>query len=379
MLMAATALLIGTHRRRSPSTPWLYYCPVALLMLSLVQFQSTLWGFQLCWYLVLLCFGAAVFLLDRPDLGLVAMSVAVLFGIIGSFSSSEGLMIWPAGLLLLFMRRRSARLLWIWIAVACVTVAAYFYRFNFNEAAPNHGYVLHHPLGAIEFLIFAIGDVVGISVKPGSGSASVLIFGSIVLLVALAVLAIYAPRRSTNGGAPVGVTVIAFGLLFVLTITVGRSTLGYWGASQSRYTTFDLLVLVGIYMTLLERPDRTPSQALPMSSDGAVLTESDLPMASASSTAPLVGRTLPILRWIAAVLVIGQVFLGLQNGIHGARETRQSQENAARVLQHLDGSSPAFVRYFVAPWLPTSYVYEQSRTAEELQLSLFSDHRRNTK
>jgi hypothetical protein len=34
MLLVATTLLIWAHKRRSPTTPWLYYCPVALLSFS---------------------------------------------------------------------------------------------------------------------------------------------------------------------------------------------------------------------------------------------------------------------------------------------------------------------------------------------------------
>ena len=55
MLVVAVTLLILIHKRRSPSTPWLYYCPVAILTFSISQFEDSLWGFQLAWYLVLLC------------------------------------------------------------------------------------------------------------------------------------------------------------------------------------------------------------------------------------------------------------------------------------------------------------------------------------
>ncbi len=52
-LLASTGLIIGAYKRGAPDTPWLYLCPVAILMLSVVQYENTLWGFQLAWYLVL--------------------------------------------------------------------------------------------------------------------------------------------------------------------------------------------------------------------------------------------------------------------------------------------------------------------------------------
>ena len=50
MLIGATAIFIYCHKRRAPSIPMLFYVPVVLLMLSLSQYFSTLWGFQMCWY-----------------------------------------------------------------------------------------------------------------------------------------------------------------------------------------------------------------------------------------------------------------------------------------------------------------------------------------
>ena len=60
MLLAATALFIFSHKRRSPHTPMLFYCPIAFLTLSLTQWQNTLWGFQMAWYLVLLSLAATI-------------------------------------------------------------------------------------------------------------------------------------------------------------------------------------------------------------------------------------------------------------------------------------------------------------------------------
>ena len=67
VLVLSTALLILGHRRRSPTTPWLFYCPVAILMLSVVQSGNTLWGFQFAWYLVLLALSVTLVLCDSTN------------------------------------------------------------------------------------------------------------------------------------------------------------------------------------------------------------------------------------------------------------------------------------------------------------------------
>ena len=64
LLVAAVGLIIWTHRRRSPQT-LIWYCPVAILMLSWVQFENSLWGFQLAWYVVMVCLAGALAVLDK--------------------------------------------------------------------------------------------------------------------------------------------------------------------------------------------------------------------------------------------------------------------------------------------------------------------------
>ena len=52
--------------------------------------------------------------------------------------------------------------------------------------------------------------------------------------------------------ARVGVAMICFGLLFALSVADGRTVFGPSGASAWRYTTYDLLVLAGAYLALLD-------------------------------------------------------------------------------------------------------------------------------
>ena len=106
MLVLATGLLILAHRRRSPSTPWIYYCPIAIVMLSFVQYLNALWGFQMAWYLVMAALALALFLLDRPVVNWLVLAGAIAAAVVGSFSSLQGLLIWPAGLVLLYCRKR---------------------------------------------------------------------------------------------------------------------------------------------------------------------------------------------------------------------------------------------------------------------------------
>ena len=59
--------------------------------------------------------------------------------------------------------------------------------------------------------------------------------------------------QTGSRGAPIGLALIVYGLLFAAFVTDGRVLLDFWGVSQSRYVTFDVLVLVGIYLVALSR------------------------------------------------------------------------------------------------------------------------------
>ncbi len=67
LLAGSVFLIVRTHRRRSPATPLIWYCPVAILMFSWAQYENTLWGFQLAWYVVLICLAGTLAVLDREQ------------------------------------------------------------------------------------------------------------------------------------------------------------------------------------------------------------------------------------------------------------------------------------------------------------------------
>jgi len=257
MLVASVALILRAHKRRSPNTPWLYYTPVLVLAFSFVQYENTLEGFQLAWYLVLFSLAVTVSLIDRVTLSRLTFIAAVAAAVVGSFSSVQGLLIWPAGLLLLYHRRRGASFMAVWVAAAIATTTLYFHNLNASEGAPDHGYALHHPWVALKFFVFAVGDIVGVYPqydKPAN--AGVMVLGIVILGLAGWSVALYGIRRDERGAAPVGVALICVGVLFAAMITEGRIVFSYPGASQSRYTTYYLLIPIGIVLTLLARPDR---------------------------------------------------------------------------------------------------------------------------
>lgn len=237
MLIVATALIIFTHRRRSVSTPWLAYVPVALVMLSIAQWAGALYGFELGWFLVMLTLAGSLLLLDRSALTGVVMACAVAVAVVGSFSSLQGLFIWPAGLVLLLLRGRPLRLVLAWIVAACVTAVLYFY--NWTAVGGSVSYGIAHPLETLRFFFFAVGDVLGAPLpdSPHSSDYAILILGVLVVGAGIWALWIAGRRVDTTTGKPIGAALICFGFFFAAAIAGARTSFGLSAAGDSRYAT----------------------------------------------------------------------------------------------------------------------------------------------
>jgi hypothetical protein len=345
MLVAAVGLIILAHKRRSPSTPWLYYCPVAFIMLSLVQFQNSLWGFQMAWYLVLLALAGTLFLLDRATLTTTLLVGAIVLAVIGSFSSLQGLLIWPAGLVLIYHRRRRRGQTAVWIAAALAAGAVYFYHASYISLGPTRTYFYAHPIKALEFFFAAIGDIVGEGLRADGHNQGIIAFGVVIVAVGLWTTITYGIRRS-EGGSPLGVALICFGLLFAAVTTAGRASQGISGAGASRYTTFDLLILVGCYLAILDR--RTDRAGARAATWGAWMTVT-----------------------IAILLVL---VLGTRNGLANAAVWHQTFAEAADVTVNIDEVPDSVVGAALYPAAGESvaFIRHAAQIAKTRHLSVFA-------
>jgi hypothetical protein len=370
LLIAAATLIILTHKRRSPSTPWLYYTPVAFLMFAFCQYGNMLWGFQMAWYLVLVAMAASFFLLDRLKLTWVAFLAAVAAAVIGSFSSLQGLLIWPIGLFLLYHRRRVWRFVVPWVVIGVASAALYFRHYNSHDAAAPHGAIFHNLIYTAKFYTLSIGDVLGIPFQLRQASNNWLsLFGLGIILLGIGIAVVYGIRRDDQNSAPFGVALIAMGLLFAATVTEGRVIFGPWAASASRYTTFDLLVPVGIYLALLDRPRRRLTAMGTTGAPGGAT----LSVEQVSLRRREVGRiTLRAARIAIFAVIVAVYAVSMPQGIWGGRSSYVYQSEGAKVLRNIDHTPNGTVVYFLYVFSNSSFIRHQAKTLERHHLSVFA-------
>ena len=364
MLVAATFVLIHAHKRRSPAVPWLYYCPVVILACSVVQYGATLWGFQMAWYLVLLALALVVVLLDRTELTVPVFALAIGAGVVGSFSSLQGLLVWPVGLVLLLYRRRSRRFLTAWIVAACGTTALYFYHLNLKAGTALPSSVTHHSISPILFAIFAIGDVLGVPIEPGGSNTGILLLGLVIVVLAVAAVGVCGLRPEKTSASPVGASLIWFGLLFSILVALGRHRLGYWGASSSGYTIYDVWILIGVYMVVLDRMHHTSRR------------RAGRPARTFEELLNVEGRdTYRYAMWIVLGFMVLQLIVGVSNGVDGAQTLQAAELKSVSTAQNIKTASDLQVLENLSFYQSPSLTRTQVRIAKALHLTFFAGTR----
>ncbi|HEY5110348.1 MAG TPA: hypothetical protein VII96_12135 [Acidimicrobiales bacterium] len=353
-LCGATALFVLTHRRRSTKVPLLAYCPVVFVLLSPVVVGDALLGFNLAWFLALLAFGGTLFLLDREEVSRSAFVGSVVIAVLASFTCLQGLFIWPALLVLLWLRRRPLVTIAVWAGSAAVTTAVFFIGFNFDLAKAGSSSAPRTAGGVLRFFVVEVGNVLGSQATYGEER----FFGTAVLLLAAATLVV-GLRRGTSDGAPVGVALITFGLAFLVSATIGRAQLGLGDAL--RYAPFVLMILVGAYLILLSWLQRV------LYPEGGV--------DGMSTTLPSLGPsgqlwTPVVLFGCAFLLSVYQPVVSNQKGPADSGGWHAEEVSIANVTANIDQAPDYVVQGSLGGYSP-AFIRDMTQFAREQRLSLF--------
>jgi Bacterial Ig domain len=159
-------------------------------------------------------------------------------------------------------------------------------------------------------------------------------------------LVIYA-RKPSSSRSPVGSALICFGLFFALWVTIGRTYLGLWAASQSRYETQNLLILAGCYLCLLDRwpaLHEGPVKALLNPDAVQSVDRFSRTLQEQWRQVLLVG-----LRAVALILIVVEVEGGIANGIPSGFASRQAAELDNLVAAHVPGVPNSLIKSEVYP------------------------------
>jgi hypothetical protein len=319
ILMTITLALLIWLAVRTTKVPLIWMVPIPFLYFSLVQAGNLLWAFQLAWMLILCCTLICLCALEASGASPGLFLVACLAAVVASFSSLQGLLLWPVGFVYAIGRGRSRLQLAVWAGLAVAVTAFYEWHIGNIYTVTSPTYALNHPVLAVRFFLQLMGNIV-----PDHHTAFAL-----VLLAASALVLWGALRRQIPASRlRLPLALWLSGLLFDILVTIGRLKLDV--PLSSRYTTYSLVFLIGVYLgvlTLLNPPARLRSLPKYLMAR---------PWRSA-----LTGLVL------AAVLL--QVIWSFPNGLEQGRATLASREEAALVLRDFRSEPNTMLAHFLYP------------------------------
>ena len=194
---------------------------------------------------------AMLLVFSRNAITPLDLVVASLLAGAASFSSFQGLLAWPVGLLVILWcslgRARKLSYAVMWLAAGALTTGLYYWHYTFQGGGSiGLGFDIRNPQLVTEYFLAAVGTVFPMG---GAGSVSLhALIGIPLSLAGIWVLAATGRTRARTAGPhalPFPATLILFALLFDASIALGRVSLGMVGALASRDTMANLLLVLG--------------------------------------------------------------------------------------------------------------------------------------
>jgi hypothetical protein len=255
LMGAAAAVLFAAFRRDvaprdSRVAALLLFVPAACLLASPRSYEALL-GDGFPHYCSILGYVAALYLLIYRT-GPAALAGAALCGLIATFSISNGLLIWPLGVVILLSRMRTDGLravpAVVWGTIGAATIALYFRGYVDPGNSSGPGYLLQEPAKALAHFLATNGS----SLAPHIPSA-VAVGAVIVALDVWCLVRVFDDWWRRREAPPLAAWLIVTILISVALITLNRAGFGVRQAIESRYTGLTVLAPIGIYWCMLAR------------------------------------------------------------------------------------------------------------------------------
>ena len=336
LIVLSYIFFVLIYSRRFSKNHWEVVLP-AYLMFNLIQYENTLWGFQVAWYMILACLFGMLFFLDQTGRSNEFFLSAALLAFVASFSSFQGLFLWPAGLVYIFLSDFKQGQKMLWIIFMVISIIGYFFQFNFHKTGgPPVLEFLSHPMVSIEYFFVSMGATLHFGGIVFDVYAGLFLFSLMVSVV------LYIIR--TNGvdrALLFPLSLLMYVILFDISLTVGRSGFGLAQASSSRYMTYDLLFLISIYLLFVKL------------AKGALQRKK------------IVHSALGIL--IGFLIV--QVAVSYQDGIAAGQEEYRSKIVASDVFMHYKKRSDKLIEQYIYP--DAQILRRRATVLQQYHLSIF--------
>lgn len=240
-----TAESVGDHR--------LYWMIpiVSLMVFSLNQRMNWFWGWGMQTFLSVFPAVLGIILTAAPAFKWWRFLVALLLGVVATYSLANGILYWFVGLPILLVvpqaNARTKRLtVALWIAVGLAVIASFLYDYQLGEGHPSLLAFYEQPLEYVQWVLVFLGVPLVIFARKVAMMASAL--GLILLCYASWVL-IRVRQMRLRLLVPY-LALSAFSIGSGLLMGIGRSGLGSKQALTSRYATIGMPFWISLVILL---------------------------------------------------------------------------------------------------------------------------------
>jgi hypothetical protein len=303
LLLLAVAGLVLLYRSTTRGT-LLWFVPGAFVIFSWLQYAVALQGFAIALYLILFCLVLSLVALTCAERHPWFLLLAIAAATVASYSSTQGLAVWAAGLIFILARHRRWWHLGPWLASAGIISAIYWIGFIWADTGGGVRWALAHPAFSLHYFYLLVGGTIPVSRVLHLGATQQEVAGFLVLLLGLAAFVYWLLRPASGEWLAMPLALVGFAVLIDFLITIGRAHLGLQLATSSRYTLFNLWLVAGVWLAWAAIASRT---RLPAARGVAV-----------------------ILALFCLLQIVGSYHSGLIEG----RITRVQREQAVALVRH---------------------------------------------
>ena len=241
----------------------------ATALFSLVQIENWLWAFQFAFFFIQFAVVVSLIMLCRSSISLwFRLLIVTVLGVAASFSSAQGLLIWPVLMLSLCLTNDSLKNKIIGVLCllifAGITFALYFHGLaHSGELQLRPDQIMAKPQLPLFGFLGLVGNPLAYWISFEHRPHRAWFIGLSEIIVFLFLTWIVIRRRKLPRAAPwLGLGLYAY--FFCLVTTYGRLGMGYTGGFlSSRYTTHVMLLsiaILGLVLIALVRSDQESTE-----------------------------------------------------------------------------------------------------------------------
>jgi hypothetical protein len=313
------------------------FIPISWLLFDYRQFENILMGWTIHIYLAVFGLILSIFSLKNTRKIDRMFILAIIGGTLSSFSFLTGLVIWPLGFLLIIASKANKIFLGaLWSLAGIVISYIYFYNWVKPGQTPSILYSIENPLEGIAYMFVYVGSFFIIEIHSILVS---FVFGILIVLAAIISIGLIIKNDLLEETLE-WIALIGFSFASAVITTIGRAGFGLGQALSSRYVTFSLLAIIGLYSITLK-------------------------------LSGIKNINYKILyRTILCFIVLGLVF-GYSSGIFAGEKISESREKMAFSVLHFTNASDESLSY---AYPDPRFVRECATILEKYRLNVFYDN-----